>query len=382
MKHLDWIDRTLHRLMSSSSPARSVRSTGAALVLTAAAAITSTVAAPAIAADYPASKEGTWVVRDFRFHTGEVLPELRLNYRTVGEPTGEPVLVLHGTTGSGAGMLSPAFAGELFGAGQPLDASRYFIILPDAIGAGKSSKPSDGLRAKFPKYNYDDMVDAQYRLVTEHLGIKRLRLVIGNSMGGMQVWIWADKYPDAMDVAVPMASLPTAMSGRNWMMRRLIIDSIRNDPEWMNGNYTRQPRSLQSASVFFATATNGGNQALFEAAPTSAKADEWLNQRLNGPFAGDANDHLYQWESSRDYDPSTGLERIKATLLAINSADDERNPPELGVLDREIKRVKNGRILLIPGSESTAGHGTTGQAKFWKKELAELLANAPKLAQR
>ena len=179
-----------------------------------------------------------------------------------------------------------------------------------------------------------------------------------------------------------MASLPTAMSGRNWMMRRLIIDSIRNDPEWMNGNYTRQPRSLQFASVFFATATNGGNQALFEAAPTSAKADEWLNQRLNGPFAGDANDHLYQWESSRDYDPSTGLERIKATLLAINSADDERNPPELGVLDREIKRVKNGRILLIPGSESTAGHGTTGQAKFWKKELAELLANAPKLAQR
>ena len=382
MKHLDWIDRTLHRLMSSSSPARRVRSTGAALVLTAAAAITSTVAAPAIAADYPASKEGTWVVRDFRFHTGEVLPDLRLNYRTVGEPTGEPVLVLHGTTGSGAGMLSPAFAGELFGAGQPLDASRYFIILPDAIGAGKSSKPSDGLRAKFPKYNYDDMVDAQYRLVTEHLGIKRLRLVIGNSMGGMQVWIWAHKYPDAMDIAVPMASLPTAMSGRNWMMRRLIIDSIRNDPEWMNGNYTRQPRSLQFASVFFATATNGGNQALFKAAPTSAKADEWLNQRLNGPFAGDANDHLYQWESSRDYDPSTGLERIKATLLAINSADDERNPPELGVLDREIKRVKNGRILLIPGSESTAGHGTTGQAKFWKKELAELLANAPKLAQR
>jgi len=332
----------------------------------------------AMAADYPASKEGSWVVRDFRFHTGEVLPELRLHYRTVGEPTGEPVLVLHGTTGSGAGMLSPAFAGELFGAGQPLDASRYFIILPDAIGTGKSSKPSDGMRAKFPQYNYDDMVTAQYRLLTEHLGVKRLRLVIGNSMGGMQVWIWAQKYADAMDVAVPMASLPIEMSGRNWMMRRLIVDSIRNDPEWMNGNYTKQPRSLQFASVFFATATNGGNQALFKAAPTSAKADQWLNQRLTAPFAGDANDLLYQWESSRDYNPSAGLERIQATLLAINSADDERNPPELGVLDREIKRVKNGRILLIPGSENTAGHGTTGQAKFWKKELAELLQTAPK----
>ncbi len=339
-----------------------------------------TVAAfPLLAADYPAPKEASWVVRDFRFHTGEVLPELRLNYTTVGEPSGEPVLILHGTTGSGIGMVNPAFAGELFGPGQPLDASKYYLILPDAIGTGKSSKPSDGLRTKFPKYNYDDMVDAQYRLVTEHLGVKHLRLALGNSMGGMQVWIWAQKYPAFMDVAVPMASVPTEMSSRNWMLRRLIVDSIQNDPEWMSGNYTRQPKSLQFASVFFGIATSGGNQAIFKAAPTRVKADQLLDQRLSAPFVGDANDHLYQWASSGDFNPSAGLERIQATLLAINSADDERNPPEVGVLDREIKRVKNGRVLLIPASELTAGHGTTGQAKFWKKELADLLQTAPRL---
>jgi homoserine O-acetyltransferase len=333
------------------------------------------------AADYPAPQEGSWVVRDFRFHTGEALPELRLHYTTVGARTGEPVLILHGTTGSGTNMLSPVFAGELFGPGQPLDASRYYLILPDAIGTGKSSKPSDGLRMGFPKYNYDDMVDGQYRLLREHLGVRHLRLVLGNSMGGMQTWIWAQKYADFMDVAVPMASLPTEMSGRNWMMRRLIIDSIRNDPEWMNGNYNRQPRSLQLASVFFAIGTNGGNQGLFKAAPTREKADQLLDQRLAAQFRGDANDHLYQWDSSRDYNPSPGLERIRAVLLAINSADDERNPPELGVLDREIKRVKNGRVFLIPASDQTAGHGTTGQAKFWKKELAEVLQSAPRRAQ-
>jgi len=336
------------------------------------------MALPAGAADFPAPKEGSWVVRDFRFQSGEVLPELRLHYTTVGAPTGEPVLILHGTTGSGASMLTPAFGGELFGPGQPLDASRYFIILPDAIGTGKSSKPSDGLRTGFPRYSYDDMVVAQYRLVTEHLGVRRLRLVLGNSMGGMHTWIWAQKYPDAMDVAVPMASLPTEMSGRNWMMRRLIIDAIRNDPEWMNGNYTTQPRSLQFASVFYSLATSGGNQGLYRQTPTREKADQLLNQRLSAPFRGDANDHLYQWESSRDYNASPGLERIKATLLAINSADDERNPPELGLLDREIKRVPNGRVLLIPASDQTAGHGTTGQARFWKASLAELLQGAPR----
>lgn len=330
------------------------------------------------AADPPQPKEGHWIVRDFRFHTGEVLPELRLHYTTLGAPSGEPVLVLHGTTGSGGGLLSPGFGGELFGPGQPLDASRYFIILPDAVGHGKSSKPSDGLRTRFPRYNYDDMVDAAHRLVREHLGVRRLRLVIGNSMGGMETWLYAQKYPDFMDIAVPMASLPTEMGSRNWMLRRLITDSIRNDPAWLNGNYTQQPRSAQFASVFFGLATNGGNQALFKAAPTREKADALLNQRLAAPFPADANDVLYQWDSSRDFNPSGGLERIQARLLAINAADDERNPPELGILDREIKRVKHGRILLIPASEQTAGHGTTGQAKFWKQALAELLQSTPR----
>ena len=337
-------------------------------------------ALPAWAADYPTPKEGDWVVRDFRFHSGEVLPELRLHYATVGAPNGEPVLILHGTTQSGASMLAPAFAGELFGPGQPLDASRYFVILPDAIGHGKSSKPSDGLRMGFPKYNYEDMVDAQYRLVTEHIGVRHLRLILGFSMGGMETWIYAQKYPDFMDIAVPMASLPTEMSSRNWMLRRLIIDSISNDPEWMNGNYSRPLRSAQFASVFYGLATNGGNQALQKAAPTREKADAILNQRLSAPFSADANDVLYQWDSSRDYNPSPGLERIQATLLAINSADDERNPSELGILDRELKRVKNGRVFLIPASDQTSGHGTVFQAKFWKKELGDLLQTAPRLA--
>ncbi len=338
------------------------------------------VALPASAADYPAPKEGDWIVRDFRFHTGEVLPELRLHYTTVGAPAGEPVLILHGTTQSGTSMLAPVFAGELFGPGQPLDAGRYYVILPDAIGHGKSSKPSDGLRTGFPKYNYEDLVDAQYRLVTEHLGVRNLRLILGFSMGGMETWIYAQKYPGQMDIAVAMASLPTEMSGRNWMLRRLIIDSIRNDPEWMNGNYSRPLRSVPFSSVFYGLATNGGNQALQKAAPTRQKADAILNQRLSAPFTADANDVLYQWDSSRDYNASSGLERIQAALLAINSADDERNPPELGVLDREIKRVKNGRVLLIPASDQTAGHGTVFQAKFWKKELGDLLQTAPRPA--
>jgi homoserine O-acetyltransferase/O-succinyltransferase len=337
------------------------------------------LALPAFA-DYPAPKEGDWVVNDFRFHTGEVLPALKLHYTTIGAPTGEPVLVLHGTTGSGASMLTPAFAGELFGPGQPLDASRYYVILTDAIGTGKSTKPSDGLRARFPRYNYDDMVDAQYRLLTEHLGVKHLRLVIGNSMGGMQSWMWAEKHPGFMDIAVPMASLPTQMSGRNWMMRKLLTESIRTDPEWMGGNYTRTPHGFHVAVVTFGLATSGGTQALYKAAPTREKGDDIVTQRLNAPFNADANDQLFQWESSYDYNPSPGLEQIEATVLAINSADDERNPPELGVLDREIKRVKNGKVYLIPASPETAGHGTTGQAKFYKAQLADVLQSAPRRA--
>jgi homoserine O-acetyltransferase/O-succinyltransferase len=331
------------------------------------------VAAFATAADYPAPKEGDWVARDFRFSTGEVMPELRLHYTTVGNPAGEPVLVLHGTAGSGASMLNPGFAGELFGAGQPLDANRYFIILPDAIGAGKSAKPSDGLRTKFPRYNYDDMVQAQYRLVTEGLGIKRLRLVIGNSMGGMHTWIWGVKYPDAMDALVPMACQPTEMAGRNWMTRRMLIDSIRNDPGYDGGNYTTQPPAVRYANVFFGITTIGGTLAYQKLAPNREAADKLVEQRLNAPFTADANDFLYQWDSSRDYNPSPGLERIRAPLLAINAADDERNPPELGIMERELKRVKNGRLLLIPASEDTRGHGTTGMAKFWKAQLQEFM---------
>ncbi len=327
----------------------------------------------------PSLVEGGWVMRDFRFHTGQVLPELRLAYTTLGDPGGEPVLILHGTNQSAASMLAPPFGGELFGPGQPLDAGRYYLILPDSIGTGRSSKPSDGLRTGFPKYNYDDAVDAQYRLLTEYLGIRHLRLVLGNSMGGMQAWLWAQKVPRYMDIAVPMGALPIEMSGRNWMMRRLIIDSIRNDPAWMNGDYAQQPKSAAFAYAYFALATNGGNLGLHQLAPTRAKADQLLDQRLNAPFTGDANDMLYQFESSADYNPSQGLERIEATLLAINAADDERNPPELG-LDREIRRVKHGRAMLIAASDQTVGHGTTFHAKFWKQELAALLEGAPRCA--
>jgi len=332
----------------------------------------------ATAADFPNTKEGDWIARDFRFASGEVMPELRLHYTTVGNPAGEPVLILHGTAGSGSGMLSPTFAGELFGPGQPLDANRYYVILPDAIGAGKSSKPSDGLRTKFPRYNYDDMVAAQHRLVTEGLGVKHLRLVLGNSMGGMHTWIWGVKHPDFMDALVPMASQPTEMSGRNWIMRRLLIDAIRTDPDWKGGNYTTQPRALQMANVFFGIATNGGSQAYQALAPTREKADQLLDARLAAPFTADANDFLYQWESSRDYNPSPGLEKIQAPLLAINSADDERNPPELGVMERELKRVKNARLLLIPASAETRGHGTTAMARLWKQQLQEFMQAAPR----
>lgn len=334
----------------------------------------------AAAADYPAPKQGDWIARDFKFHTGEVMPELRLHYTTVGEPSGQPVLVLHGTTGSAARMLTPAFAGELFGPGQPLDAGKYFIIIPDAIGHGKSSKPSDGMRAKFPKYDYDDMVEAQYRLVKDGLGVRHLRLVIGNSMGGMHTWLWGVKYPDLMDALAPMASQPTPMASRNWMMRRLITDSIRNDPEWKDGNYTTQPRALRTANVFFGIATNGGTLAYQKMAPTREKADQLLDKRLAAPFTADANDVLYQWESSGDYDPSAGLERIQAAVLAINAADDERNPPETGLMERALKRVKNGRLYLIPASEETRGHGTTGMAKFYKQPLQEFLQMAPQRA--
>ena len=335
------------------------------------------IAAPAVAADYPKPQEGDWVARDFKFHTGEVMPELKLHYRTIGDPKNPVVLMLHGTTGSGASLLTAGFAGELFGAGQPLDAARYFIVLPDGIGHGQSAKPSDGLKAKFPKYDYADMVDAHHRLLTEGLGIKHVRLVIGNSMGGMHAWLWAGKYPDFMDAAVPMASQPTPMAARNWMMRRLIIDSIKGDPDWNGGNYTSQPRSVQRAAVFYATATSGGTLAYASLAPTRVAADKMLDERLAAPFMADANDYLYQWESSGDYDPTPLLPRITAKVLLINSADDERNPPETGATEQAMKQVKNGSVYLIPASTETRGHGTTGNAKFFTKPLTDFLDGLP-----
>jgi homoserine O-acetyltransferase/O-succinyltransferase len=331
----------------------------------------------AVAADYPAPKQGDWIAKDFKFHTGETMPLLRLHYTTVGEPSGQPVLVLHGSGGSAATMLTPAFAGELFGPGQPLDASKYYVIIPDGIGHGKSSKPSDGMKTAFPKYDYEDMVDAQYRLVTEGLGVKHLRLVIGNSMGGMHTWIWGVKYPHLMDVLVPMASQPTEMAARNWMLRRLMLETIRNDPDFNGGNYTAQPRMMKYAVTAFGIATAGGTLGYQTLAPTAATADKMVDERLATPVTSDANDLIYQWEASHDYNPSPGLERIEATLLAINSADDERNPPETGITDAALKRVKNGRLYLIPASTETRGHLTTGNAKFYRQQLQELLQTAP-----
>lgn len=332
---------------------------------------------PASAADYPAPKQGDWVARDFKFHTGEIMPDLKLHYTTVGEPTGQPVLVLHGTGGSGASMLTPAFAGELFGAGQPLDASKYYIIIPDAIGHGKSSKPSDGMKTSFPKYNYNDMVEAQHRLVTEGLGVKHLRLVIGNSMGGMQTWLWGETYPKDMDALVPMASQPTEMASRNWMMRRIMLDTIRNDPDYNGGNYTSQPRMMKYAITAYGIASIGGTLAYQQQAPTAAKADKIVDERLATPITADANDFVYQWDSSHDYNAAEKLEGIEASLLLINSADDERNPPEIGVTDAAMKRVKNGKLYLIPASTETRGHGTTGNAKFYSEQVRQLLQTAP-----
>jgi homoserine O-acetyltransferase len=334
----------------------------------------------AVAADYPTPKQGDWVAHDFKFHNGEVMPELHIHYTTVGEPSGQPVLVLHGTGGSAAAMLTPAFAGKLFGPGQPLDAAKYYIIIPDAIGHGKTSKPSDGLKVKFPQYDYADMVDAQHRLLSEGLRVHHLRLIIGNSMGGMETWLWGEKYPGYMDALVPMASLPTAMASRNWMLRRMLLETIRNDPDYNNGNYTTQPRFMKIASVFFGIATAGGTLNYQKQAPTREQADKIVDVRLAAPMPADANDFLWQWGSSADYDAAPGLERIEASLLAINSADDERNPPETGLMVGALKRVKDGKLYLIPASEQTSGHLTTGNAKFYSQQLQELLRTAPQRA--
>jgi homoserine O-acetyltransferase/O-succinyltransferase len=331
----------------------------------------------AVAADYPVPKQGEWVAKNFKFHTGDTIPELRLHYTTVGDPTGQPVLVLHGTGSSATSMLTASFAGELFGAGQPLDATKYFIIIPDGIGHGKSSKPSDAMKTAFPKYDYEDMVDAQYRLVKEGLGVKHLRLVIGNSMGGMHTWIWGANYPDMMDALVPMASQPTEMAARNWLLRRMMLETIRNDPDYNGGNYTAPPRMMKYAIAAYRIASGGGTLGYQTLAPTAAKADKMADDLLAAPVTSDANDFIYQWEASHDYNPSAGLEKIEAPLLLINAADDERNPPETGVTETALKRVKHGKLYLIPASTETRGHLTTGSAKFYAQQLRELLQTAP-----
>jgi homoserine O-acetyltransferase len=344
-------------------------------------AATLVVAASAFAADGPAPKAGDWVVKDFRFHNGEVLPELKLHYVTIGEPTGEPVLVLHGSAGSGETMMGKNFAGQLFGPGQPLDAAKYYIIVPDAVGSGKSSKPSNGMRMGFPKITYEDQVQAQHLLLTEHLGVRHLKLIIGQSMGGMHGWIWGEMYPDFMTLLVPMGSQPTAMAGRNWMLRRMLIETIKADPAWNNGNYKEQPPSFKYAADFFSLATSGGTRAYQHLAPTRAQADKIVEDRLAQKFTADANDYIYAYSAARDYDPSPGLEKIKARVLAINAADDERNPIELGILEREIKRVKHGTYYQIPASDETRGHGTSGDAQYWKHLLAAALNETAKPGQ-
>ena len=332
------------------------------------------VSSVALAADYPKPIEKAWVAKDFKFHTGEVLPELRITYTTIGNPGGSPVLLLHGTMGSASNFLNDQYAGELFGAGQPLDASKYFIIIPDAVGTGKSTKPSDGLKARFPKYNYEDMVHAQHQLLTEGLGLTHVRLVMGSSMGGMQTWMWGELYPKFMDLLAPMSSTPVPMGGRNWLTRRLVIETIRRDPDYKDGNYTSQPASLKIADAWFGITTSGGTLAYLNQAPNALAGDKLMQARLDAPVRGDANDMIYQYEASNDYDTSPALEKIEARVLAINSVDDERNPIELGLLEKAIKRVKNGRMFMIPTDADTRGHGTVGFAKFWKVELESFLS--------
>ena len=332
------------------------------------------ITATASAATYPTPRDGNWELHDFRFHTGEVLPILKLYYRTVGEPTGEPVLILHGTGGSGAAFLVDSFAGELFGAGKPLDASRYFIILPDGIGHGDSSKPSDGLRTRFPRYDFDDMVQAQYRLVTEHLGVRHLRLIIGGSIGGMQAWLWGERYPIFVDALMPLQCLPVEVAGLNRMLRRIVIDGIRNDPDWKNGQYQTEPLRALTIAQYGAMALFDAPLRQWRASPTRALADAAFDKLIADGIAGkDANDMLYQYEASTDYNPTADLGKIQARVIAINTEDDTVNQPELGVMEREIRRVARGRYVLVPRGDSTIGHGSYRVGKLFAQYIMELL---------
>lgn len=331
--------------------------------------------------NFPTPVEQDMIVKDYKFKSGETLPELRLHVRTIGtlrkDANGKAtnaVLILHGTGGNGTNFLTRTFGGVLFGPGQLLDAEKYFIILPDNVGHGKSSKPSDGLHAKFPHYGYADMIDLQHRLLTEKLGVNHLRLVMGTSMGGMHSWLWGETYPDFMDALMPLASLPDQIAGRNRMTRRMIIDSIRNDPDWKGGEYKEQPiRGLTAANYTLIMMSSVPLQ-MYKQAPSRDAADALFDQMVKSRNATtDANDLLYQVDSSRDYDPAPNLEKIKAPLLAINSADDQVNPPEQGIAERLIKRVAKGRFILLPITDQTRGHGTHSLPAIWKDYLAELL---------
>jgi len=332
-------------------------------------------------AGLPPSEEGDYIARDFHFKSGETLPELRLHYTTLGKPqrdasgkVSNAVMVLHGTGGSGRNFLIPQFAGELFGPGQLLDVTRYYIILPDGIGHGKSSKPSDGMHARFPQYEYADMVAAQHQLLEKGLGVNHLRLLMGTSMGCMHSWMWLETYPDFMDAAMPLACLPVQIAGRNRMWRKMVIDSIRQDPEWNNGEYTHQPRAALQIAADLLLIAGSAPLPMQRAYPTRDAADKRLADYVEREMTAlDANDLLYAVGASRNYDPSSLLEKISAPVMYVNSADDFINPPELGVAEREIKRVRKGKFVLIPASEQTHGHGTHTWAALWQNYLKQLL---------
>ena len=327
--------------------------------------------------------EGDYIIRDFSFGTSETLPELRIHYRTLGSPKRDAsgkvtnaVLILHGTTGSGRGFLSQQFAGVLFGPGQLLDANQYYIILPDGIGHGGSSKPSDGLRARFPRYDYDDMVRAQHLLVTDGLGLNHLRLILGTSMGCMHSWVWGETYPDFMDALMPLACLPVEIAGRNRMTRKMVMDSIRTDPDWQNGNYTAPPRGLRAA-LYILLLIGSSPLQMQKNYPTRDAADKYLDEFIEARMKTmDANDMLYAFDASRNYNPAPGLEKIRARVMAVNSADDMINPPELQIAEREIRRVKNATFVLLPITDETRGHGTHSLPRLWQQHLAELLATS------
>ena len=332
------------------------------------------------AADYPAPQPGNFVVKDFQFKSGERLSEVKLHYYTLGKPQKDAngkvrnaVLILHGTGGSGDQFLTPTFGGVLFGPGQLLDAAKFFIILPDNVGHGESSKPSDGAHMRFPHYEYDDMIELQYRLLTQGLGVNHLRLVMGTSMGGMHAWLWAEQHPDFMDAAMPLASQPVEIAGRNRMMRRLVLDAIRTSPDWNNGEYQQQPHGLNEASGILLFMSSSPLQ-LQKQAPTRDKADEFLENFIATRVkTTDANNILYWVDASRNYNPEPDLEKIVAPLTAINSADDQINPPELGILDKDIHRVKNGKFVLLPITDETRGHRTHSLPAIWGNHLKELL---------